>query len=98
MAATLPVQVRDRLLSAIQERGLHPGDQIPTEAEVAQLFGVSRSTVREALRLLERDGAIRTEHGRGRFLAPAGGLRVEGAVDPVEGGAGKVGGVRRRGP
>jgi GntR family transcriptional regulator len=84
MAATLPVQVRDRLLAAIQERGLHPGDQIPTEAEVAQLFGVSRSTVREALRLLERDGVIRTEHGRGRFLAPASALRVERPIDRFE--------------
>ena len=45
MAATLPAQVRDRLLQAIDERGLRPGDQIPTEAEVSALFGVSRSTV-----------------------------------------------------
>jgi GntR family transcriptional regulator len=81
---TLPVQVRDRLLQAIHERQLRPGDQIPTEAEVTQLFGVSRSTVREALRLLERDGAIRTEHGKGRFLAAAGALRVERPIDRFE--------------
>src|SRR3712207_184298 len=84
MAVTLPVQVRDRLLEAIRERGLQPGDQIPTEAEVSVLFGVSRSTVREALRLLERDGVIRTEHGRGRFLAPGGALRVERPIDRFE--------------
>ena len=58
MAATLPEQVRDRLLQAIAERGLRPGDQLPTEAEVTAMFGVSRSTVREALRLLERDGLV----------------------------------------
>ena len=84
MATTLPVQVRDGLLHAIAERGLRPGDQLPTEAEVAALFGVSRSTVREALRLLERDGVIRTEHGRGRFLAAAGALRVERPIDRFE--------------
>jgi GntR family transcriptional regulator len=84
VAATLPVQVRDRLLQAIDERGLRPGDQLPTEAEVTALFGVSRSTVREALRLLERDGVIRTEHGRGRFLAAAGALRVERPIDRFE--------------
>ena len=84
MAATLPEQVRDRLLQAIVERGLRPGDQLPTEAEVTALFGVSRSTVREALRLLERDGLVRTEHGRGRFLAPAGSLRVERPIDRFE--------------
>jgi GntR family transcriptional regulator len=81
---TLPVQVRDRLLRTIEERGLRPGDQIPTEAEVTALFGVSRSTVREAVRLLERDGVVRTEHGRGRFLAAAGALRVERPIDRFE--------------
>jgi GntR family transcriptional regulator len=81
---SLPAQVRDRLLRVIAERGLGPGDQIPTEAEVSSLFGVSRSTVREALRLLERDGVIRTEHGRGRFLAAAGSLRVERPIDRFE--------------
>jgi GntR family transcriptional regulator len=80
----LPVQVRDRLLATIEERGLRPGDQIPTEAEVTDLFGVSRSTVREALRLLERDGVVRTEHGRGRFLAAGGALRVERPIDRFE--------------
>src|SRR5215218_10120787 len=84
MAATLPVQVRDALLRTIDERGLRPGDQLPTEAEVTELFGVSRSTVREALRLLERDGVIRTEHGRGRFLAAGGALRVERPIDRFE--------------
>src|SRR5919112_153274 len=39
MAAKLPVQVRDRLLQAIHQRGLRPGDQIPTEAE-AEALGV----------------------------------------------------------
>jgi GntR family transcriptional regulator len=84
MSTPLPVLVRDRLLQAIGDRGLRPGDQIPTEAEVTEMFGVSRSTVREALRLLERDGVIRTEHGRGRFLAAAGALRVERPIDRFE--------------
>lgn len=82
--ATLPVQVRDRLLRLVDEQGLRPGDQLPTEAEVTALFGVSRSTVREALRLLERDGVVRTEHGKGRFLAAAGALRVERPIDRFE--------------
>lgn len=80
----LPIQVRDGLLEIVAERGLQPGDQLPTEAEVGALFGVSRSTVREALQLLERDGLIRTEHGRGRFLGPAAALRVERPIDHFE--------------
>lgn len=78
------MQVRDGLLEFVAERGLQPGDQLPTEAEVGALFGVSRSTVREAMRLLERDGLIRTEHGRGRFLGPAATLRVERPIDRFE--------------
>jgi GntR family transcriptional regulator len=84
MAGTLPTRVRDGLLATIEERGLRAGEQIPTEAELGALFGVSRSTVREALRLLERDGVIRTEHGRGRFLAAGGALRVERPIDRFE--------------
>src|SRR5919112_3712392 len=96
MAATLPLQVRDRLLETIQERGLQPGDQLPTEAEVTLMFGVSRSTVREALRLLERDGLIRTEHGKGRFLAAGGSLRVERPIDRFESVTEMLGGLGYR--
>lgn len=82
--APLPLRVRDDLVASIHARGLRPGDQIPTEAEVAEVFGVSRSTVREALRLLEQDGVIRVERGKGRFLSAAGSLRVERPIDRFE--------------
>lgn len=45
------------------------GDQLPTEIGLASRFGVSRFTVRRALAELEKDGAIRIEHGRGLFVA-----------------------------
>ncbi len=62
--------------------GLGPGDPVPTEAEIALRFGVGRTTVREALKLLEQDGVIDVRHGRGRFVA-AGSL-VERPVTRLE--------------
>lgn len=84
MAELLSAKLRDDLLRELQERGLRPGDRIPTEAEVAQQFGVSRSTVREALRLLEESGVVRVERGRGRFLSAGGSLHVERPIDRFE--------------
>lgn len=84
MAEVLSARVRDDLLRELRERGLRAGDRIPTEAEVAQLFGVSRSTVREALRLLEESGVVRVERGRGRFLSAGGALHVDRPIDRFE--------------
>jgi GntR family transcriptional repressor for pyruvate dehydrogenase complex len=61
----------------VEERGLQPGDRIGTEQELAEEFGVSRPTLREALRLLGAGQLIRI--GRGR----AGGIFV--ARTPSEG-------------
>ena len=55
-------------------KGLKAGDRIPTEAELCAAFGVSRPSVREALRLLEQERLIVTEHGRGRFVTAAAAL------------------------
>lgn len=67
----LPLQVRDEIRILIAERPLGPGDQLPGEAELASRFSVARTTVREALKLLEQDGEIDVRHGVGRFVAPA---------------------------
>jgi GntR family transcriptional repressor for pyruvate dehydrogenase complex len=56
--------VAQRLLHQIQQRRLSPGDSLPPEHELARRYGVGRSSVREALRLLESRGVIRgTGHG-----------------------------------
>lgn len=55
------------ILQARLEREYARGERLPSEAELCAIFGVSRITVQQALGLLEKDGAIRREQGRGTF-------------------------------
>ncbi|HQZ84351.1 MAG TPA: GntR family transcriptional regulator [Actinomycetota bacterium] len=49
--------------------GTHlPGSRLPAEAQLAEHFGVSRPTIRAALRELEAMGLVRTQHGVGTFV------------------------------
>ncbi len=65
---TLTGAAEQELRDAIA-RGLYrPGSQLPAESELVQLLGVSRTVVREALRLLEEDGLITRRHGVGTFV------------------------------
>ena len=44
------------------------GDRLPTETELAQTMGISRGTVREALKALEALGIVETKRGEGMFV------------------------------
>jgi len=59
--------VLERLREAILNRTLKPGDRI-VEAELAQVFNVSRTPVREALRVLEAEGLLRRIPRKGLFV------------------------------
>ncbi|GHI01123.1 FadR/GntR family transcriptional regulator [Neobacillus kokaensis] len=52
----------------IMDHGLKAGDQLPTERKFTELFGVSRSVIREALSFLENTDVIRIRQGQGAFL------------------------------
>jgi GntR family transcriptional regulator len=56
------------LRQAITEGTFRPGSQLPTEAELCEMLGVSRTVVREALRVLEDDGLVTRRHGVGTFV------------------------------
>lgn len=65
---TLTEAAQDEIRQAIVKGTYSPGSQLPTEAELGELLGVSRTVVREALRLLEEDGLIARRHGIGTFV------------------------------
>src|SRR5215510_3785650 len=65
---TLTEVAEQELRLAITRGTYRPGSQLPTEAELCEMLGVSRTVVREALRVLEDDGLVARRHGVGTFV------------------------------
>ncbi|ABL83560.1 MULTISPECIES: FadR/GntR family transcriptional regulator [unclassified Nocardioides] len=84
-------QVADQLRSLIVGGQLAPGDRLPSEAELSDLFGVSRSTVREALRALSSRDLVITTRGStgGSFVAH---VRPSSVADYLEASIGLMSG------
>jgi len=61
-------EVFDQIKSAIVEGSLRPGEKLPTERELMKELGGSRIPIREALKLLENMGFIRTRQGGGSYV------------------------------
>ena len=80
-------QLQSILLEKIHSGVLPDGGRFPTEAELVSEYGVSRITVREALRLIEESGLIRREVGRGtvvtnhRPYVPS--VKLEGSMNEI---------------
>src|SRR5258708_2941854 len=64
------VAIRNRLVLQIERGELREGDRLPSEPRLAENFGVSRATVREALRSLVDDGLLRRRQGSGTYVSP----------------------------
>lgn len=64
----LHVQLKDLFEERMASGLLPPGLRLPSERQLGEEFAVSRATVREALRQLDREGLIRTVPGRGTFV------------------------------
>ena len=60
--------VQDRLMNYIIENQHRPGDLLPPEAQLAQQLGVSRSSLREAIRVLQILGVVESRHGSGTYV------------------------------
>jgi len=60
-----PVQVAEAIKDWVVEQGLKAGDRLPAEASLIELFSMSKGTIREAMRILEAQGLIKTRTGPG---------------------------------
>jgi GntR family transcriptional regulator len=63
-------QLADMLRMQIESGHIAPNDAIPAERDLAATHEVSRDTVRKAIKLLEEQGVLYSDHGRGTFAAP----------------------------
>ena len=61
-------QVYEFLLNKIKEKEVEEGYQLPNEVQLCNIFNVSRTTIREALRELEINGYIERGRGQGTFI------------------------------
>ncbi|UCG38962.1 MAG: FadR family transcriptional regulator [bacterium] len=62
-------EIVDKVKNMIEKGRLNSGDQLPSERELAEVFNVSRSSVREALRSLESQGFLESRQGDGTYIA-----------------------------
>ena len=58
----------ERILEMIVEQELKPGDRLPTEQELADSLGLSRSVTREAVKVLAAIGRVSAQRGRGLYV------------------------------
>jgi GntR family transcriptional repressor for pyruvate dehydrogenase complex len=61
-------QVADQIEGLIVDESLCPGDRLPSERNLAEQLGISRTVVREAIRLLSVRGLVEVKPGRGTFV------------------------------
>lgn len=63
-------QLMDIIIEKIEVENLKEHDRLPSERELCEGYNVSRSTVRQAIQELEKEGYIYREHGKGTFVSP----------------------------
>ena len=63
-----PMRLYEKLFEDILAGKLAPGDKIPSQIELAKVFGLSRPTVAKGIQLLEKKGLVRRKPGSGTFV------------------------------
>lgn len=76
----LSEEILHRLKDMIKGGKFVYGDKLPVEKRLAEIFGVSRTTVREALAVLEAEGWVTTKRGGGTFVKR---VRIQDPVQPL---------------
>lgn len=68
LATRMGRAIRDEITSLILNRGLRSGDPLPTETELVEALGVSRNSIREALKALQALDIVEIRHGYGTYV------------------------------
>jgi GntR family uxuAB operon transcriptional repressor len=84
-------KLAELILSTCDRPGSGAGGRLPTERQLAADLGVTRTMVRHALAILEAEGRISREVGRGTFLSAAGPHHTKAHADQAGGGSDEVG-------
>ena len=74
-------QIVHQIEDSILQGALKPGDQLPAERELAQQFGVSRTAVREAVKVLREKGLVEAYSGRGTFITDGTSQAIRQSLD-----------------
>jgi GntR family transcriptional repressor for pyruvate dehydrogenase complex len=77
---TLSQRIERTLENAIREKKLTAGSKLPTEREMCESFGVSRTALREALRRLSARGLISIQKGSGMYVSE---MNIQDAIDTL---------------
>ncbi|HEY3057726.1 MAG TPA: FadR/GntR family transcriptional regulator [Chloroflexota bacterium] len=79
----LSSMVAERLEDYVLRRGYQPGHKLPSERELGALFGVSRTVLREAVKLLNQKGLVQSSVGRGLYVAEPNGRTLASSIDTL---------------
>ena len=74
-------QIVQQIEDSILKGSLNPGDQLPAERDLAQRFGVSRTAVREAVKVLREKGLVEAFSGRGTFITDGTSQAIRQSLD-----------------
>lgn len=80
---SVSVEVAARIRAMLASGELAPGDRLPAERRLAEAFGVSRNSVREAIRVLTNQGLIISKVGSGTYVADVQGEEFAAALAGV---------------
>jgi GntR family transcriptional regulator len=80
----LYIQAISAITSMMESGKLPKGSQLPPEGELAEMLGISRSTLREALGHLETHGLVTRQQGRGTFVTAPQGEGFRGGLERIE--------------
>ena len=65
---TLSQLVLESIQESIRDGEFRPGEALPSERELAERYGVGKSSIREAVKMLQGLGVVETAQGRGTYL------------------------------